>query len=117
MLENNAFRFEEADVPSPFGMYVDGEKVEQIGEPTLHTHFPGLVDPVTGYIMELNTDEEMGKLMDSDPFISVVFDIVNPEVLRRIMRVTERIVVEYIKELNEDNDHPLRNSGEGNTDE
>jgi len=67
---------EKVTVPSPFGVYNNGEFTPFEGRETIETYFPDTIDPVTGYTVELALQERVGIMLEGldpqDPLYRIV---------------------------------------------
>jgi hypothetical protein len=91
------------EVPSPFGVYKDGEKVVHIGTSTVQTSWPGFVDPITGFTLELAVDEQAGMKIESDEELMEFLDRIetagDDRLIERLIEYARDATAEYIVEL------------------
>ena len=90
------------DVPTPFGIYTDGRKIEDFEPLTTQTWWPGFVDHATGYTLEQVVDEQVGMKIESDEEVLAWFDEPtkkeDTEPLERLLSYVRDATAEYIVE-------------------
>jgi len=98
--EDLEFVADEVMVQSPFGLYIDGQLVEHTGG-DLTTHYPKLVDPNTGYTIELAVSESTSiQLEDNVPLMDALMQL-SEEQQRELIDTVIKNTVQYIREFGE----------------
>jgi hypothetical protein len=88
-------------VPSPFGVYENGIKIENSGPAEIETAWPGYVDPITGYTLELVVAEQVGMKLEGDIELLELMDKIDEQgdMMERLVEYVRDSTADYITEL------------------